>query len=397
MRWRRSGRWKTGLAGPLAVGALSASAGACQIDFDAPFSESATPDGNGGTGTGGTGTGGVGTGGTGGAGGVIGGEDCRDGIDNDGNGLADCADPACEALNFRCTPTVPAGWTGYLRVRAQANGDSPPPTSTCPNGSEPERYFSDKAGPAVCGACTCGPLQDALCGAPGIACDPTSTVCSNASPRPEFGDLACHNLSASAQASCRLTGDNPIASPGICVPATAVPDFSNNLAFRSVVDTCVSSIGSQASGCGISEVCAAPGEGDYVGPLCVMQTDDHAVCPPQWDAYPPLRLYQANDISDLRECSPCACTPDPATIACVGGSYRVWDQNACQNCTAPACDEETEVASSICKDLSLWSDAGTISLRVLELPTIQGGQCTPAGGEPGGLVETSGGITLCCR
>lgn len=42
-------------------------------------------------------------------------ENCFNGIDDDANGLADCDDPACNAL-VACVPAVPSGWQGPVAI-----------------------------------------------------------------------------------------------------------------------------------------------------------------------------------------------------------------------------------------------------------------------------------------
>src|SRR6185436_995373 len=38
-------------------------------------------------------------------------EDCENGVDDDGDGLVDCADPDCAKLGYQCVAAVPSGWT----------------------------------------------------------------------------------------------------------------------------------------------------------------------------------------------------------------------------------------------------------------------------------------------
>src|SRR5580698_10770098 len=58
-------------------------------------------------------------------------ENCTDGIDNDGNGLVDCADPACQPA-YTCV-TAPAGWT--IGAFLPSVADQPGPS--CPTGYAP--------------------------------------------------------------------------------------------------------------------------------------------------------------------------------------------------------------------------------------------------------------------
>ncbi len=351
---------------------------------------------SGGSNTGGSGaTGGVGGTGTGGTGGLTV-EDCADGIDNDGDGAPDCLDDECQALGYLCSPGVPEEWTGFFRVRVLPNAEAAPVASSCPGGGSAERYFSGKAKPAACEACGCGPLQGAECGAPGIACDYGSSSCANAQPRPELG-AGCHDLQGGS-ISCRLTGVNPVSTAGACAPSPTAPDFPNKLSYTDIVDACFSDASTDGAGCGPTDLCAAPGSGDYVGALCIMQANDQAVCPPRWDLHQPMRLYKAEDTVDDRGCEECTCTPDLNAIQCVGGSYRVYDRDGCDNCEnwEITCEGETNVTSLDCKDLSGWADYDQISIEVRSRPQIENGTCKAGGGKAKGFVQTTKGVTFCC-
>lgn len=321
-------------------------------------------------------------------------EKCDDGVDNDGDGNPDCADDECQALRYQCTPPVPEEWVGYFRIHVSANGDPVPAAAACPAGSMPERYFSGKAGPAACGACTCGDLQGAQCAAPGIACDSGSSNCANLQPRADLTDFSCHNLSG-GDVSCQLTGINPVANFGTCEPSPVAPDFPNKLPFTDLVDSCYFDTSSSATGCGGGNLCIAPGSGEYGGALCVMQADDQAVCPPQWDAKAPLRLYKEEDVFDGRGCEPCTCASDQNSLTCVGGAYKVWDLDDCNDCDL-FCDGETDVSSTSCKNLSKWADSDSISIKVNSRPQPQNGKCNAGGGKATGYVETAKGVTFCC-
>lgn len=392
--------------------------GACRYDFDEPFSaEPWGPNADAGTesdaseagvgGTGGSaGSGGAGASGEAGAAGQAGSgggpagaagstaEDCSDSIDNDGDGRTDCADTDCTAQGYVCTPDIPSGWLGWFRLRTQANAQPPPAAADCPDGSPPERYFTTTAAAADCEPCSCGPLTGAQCDAPGIACDFFGSNCVDAQPRPELGDFACHDLNVQ-QLSCYLTGDNPLSNDGSCEPVVDVPGFTNPLPFAETADLCPAPGPTNEAGCA-EGFCYPPGDGAYVGPVCVMTADDEAPCPPGWDENPAIRLYRMEDTIDNRGCSPCACSPDPVSVNCVGGAYRVWDLDNCIECGSPLCSPETEVSTSVCEDLTEFTDGGSISIRLLTLPTAQGGECAPVGGVPLGSVTTSKGATACC-
>ena len=97
---------------------------------------------------------------------------CFDGLDDDHNGVADCAEPSCAPF-AACVPELPAGWDGYA---ALYDGTAAP---TCPG------VFTSTLAPgnvgltaaaASCTACACGAASGGACPASGgVATVPPAT------------------------------------------------------------------------------------------------------------------------------------------------------------------------------------------------------------------------------
>jgi len=136
---------------------------------------------------------------------------CFDGIDNNGDGLVDCADPTCASV-AACVALVPSGWLGYAALYDGVPTGVPscaaPFAVTVTPGSA-----GLSAAPATCAPCTCGPPNGGACAAGGG----TATV----SP-PTFAriGLGCKDQ-ASPAAGCTGTVCQPRPSApfgaGICV------------------------------------------------------------------------------------------------------------------------------------------------------------------------------------
>jgi hypothetical protein len=97
---------------------------------------------------------------------VIGPEaNCFDGLDDNGDGNPDCADPSCASLAV-CVPQVPAGWAGYT---ALYEGTSPGPSACAePYPTMVAAGNADPMGaPAACTACSCGAPAGGVCPAAG--------------------------------------------------------------------------------------------------------------------------------------------------------------------------------------------------------------------------------------
>src|SRR5262245_6655050 len=51
-------------------------------------------------------------------------EDCTNGVDDNGDGLIDCADPRCSP-GFACVSIIPTGWQGYVALYHGPSKDDP--------------------------------------------------------------------------------------------------------------------------------------------------------------------------------------------------------------------------------------------------------------------------------
>ena len=332
------------------------------------------------TGSGGTGAqgGGGGVGGTGGAGaGMPGAEDCLDGADNDGDGDADCADADCTE-GFTCVD-APEGWSlAWTTTEATA-------PASC-KGPPPEELFTDPAGAAECAACTCGDLEGAACGSPGLACYAGNGGC--------FGDAdnwtgvfqngACAKptnlLDFTNQLSCRLSGAAAVTAPGSCPPS--VSDFPNKEPFGGRVLACDAKV--SAGGCGAGSACVAK-PAAATESLCLRQKGEQT-CP---DGFTQIVSYTS--ATDTRACSTCACESE---VTCTGGRYVFHDPDMCMPPGAGH-SQPINVDSNTCRNVSGQLDSGSWSAEAQ--PAMADGSCTPTGGAPTGELTLEGAITFCCQ
>ncbi len=88
-------------------------------------------------------------------------ERCDNGIDDDGNGLTDCADPACTE-GYRCLPAAPKGWDGPKVMHLDDDLSVACP-STWPDLALRAGAGELDAPPAECAACDCDEPADAYC------------------------------------------------------------------------------------------------------------------------------------------------------------------------------------------------------------------------------------------
>ncbi len=347
--------------------------------------------GTGGTGgvTGGTGgtTGGTGgtTGGTGGAtggtGGVVGFENCLNDIDDNGDGLADCADPQCQA-GYTCVTPAPTGWVGVGWVDPQANSAcpapflpatklyqvaqlvAPPATCTCgcqaPNGVSCPLSLACTAG-AACTTSAATTLTQA-CTTVAVPAPGAQNSCSVAPPQPTGG-------SCQAQANALVTPPVWPASARGCLVA-------DGGACTDTTKTCVPRL------TGANGPCIARG--------------GNQTCP-AGSPYTSKTLYNTGGLNDTRGCSANGCSCGGvagATCSCTGGNcgVSIHTQNSCggsvlQNIPATgACTTFTDSGNG---------DTNWGAQRVGANPS--GGTCPPSGTSSAtGSATPTESITVCC-
>jgi len=306
-------------------------------------------------------------------------------VDNDGDGLVDCADPGCQA-GFTCVDADPPGWKGHFYVTETAlpAGAAPP----CPTDLTPDTDFESPAGPAQCSACSCSAAQGASCAPPQISCSSNSFNCGG-SPQdwtPALQDGACHkptNLLGNAIfLSCQLKSGTTLTSPGQCTPSTV--DFPNKSPWQKRVDACGTD--KAGGGCGGGKVCVPRGAGTPNESLCVRH-DGTMPCPSGFTKT--IQAYAS--ASDDRACTDCTC--GGANTTCSDGSYTFFDLDNCA--TGGAGTSNPVTIGGNCTDVSALLDTGSWSARAT-LPKASG-TCPAGGGVPTGSVQPSQPLTYCCK
>ncbi len=386
----------------LVVFALVAVAGgACSINTQPT---GATSEYDGGAGSGGhAGTGGGAVGGDGGAGnngglggtGALGGapdagnagaENCLDKTDNDGNGYVDCADSACTNAGYQCEPSPPAGWEGYFRAAGDVyNTTTPPPA--CPDGSQPTKYKSAPL-PASCTQCACGAMQGVTCGQAHLLCS-SSTDCSNTTDL-TLQFQSCGQAGSPSHMSCHM---QPVQATGAGTCAPSGGQLESTDLWGRWLYAC-GAPGTTGAGCVAGQSCAAPGTGPYSGTVCIRKSGEQD-CPAGWST----KLTGYVDGTDTRGCTPCACKPDPTSIACSTGQYTFYDNGDCSSCQwwQAFCVGSKNVNSTSCVDVTAIASGSDWGAKPTAAPAPTDGACAPSGGTPTGSVKTSGAVTYCCR
>ncbi|AKT39106.1 hypothetical protein [Chondromyces crocatus] len=332
------------------------------------------------------------TGGIGGQGGQTnpGTEDCLDGIDNDGDGLIDCADVEdCAPASYECAPAVPAGWTGNVRVAIVdfAAADTLP---ACPEGTETSDYFAGPATEAACSNCDgcTWNRDDAECYAPTLSCyssNSSNTNCSGAptSARPNYRGNVCESFITGVpnSVSCRITSGASLRRRGEC---TAAPDGGQlqNAPWAQAIRVCT---GAPREGghCDDGRQCLPKTNDDpaFGGLACVLTPGDEA-CPAGWTDLE-QQIFQSGD--DTRTCAACGC--DLGALGCDGGGFRAHDFSNCNG-------SSITIDSNQCVDITPVLGQ-SFSFRAMAATVTGDVACT--GGQGSGAVTPTGPAKLCCR
>jgi hypothetical protein len=294
--------------------------------------------------------------------------DCTNGLDDDGNGYADCYDPNCTGAGFQCTD-VPEGWSG---PSAFYEG-SPTTIPCCPldyPSLGPRGGASVAAQAAACSACGCSPAS--------VLCEPAyvdvyaAPDCTNPTA-PVNQDGACRTVggaSFGAQApsvkldGCVASGGDVISKPA---PAWSVADQICNAP-------------STSKGCGSGQVCARPVGFMASNTLCFWrsgQVDCPAGLTKKYSFY--------TSIHDDRGCSPCACPALPPASCSVTTTLY-----ASSNCAL------TKKVGQLPNNGSCVNQSGVLAFKTAVVPNAP--SCPPTGGAPTGAVvaDADAAITVCC-
>ncbi|XXX81291.1 hypothetical protein WMF30_21255 [Sorangium sp. So ce134] len=345
-----------------------------------------------------------GSGGSGGAGA----EDCSNGADDDGDGLVDCADPACG--DFVCTAAVPEGWSGYF---ALFDGE-PAMDPGCPAAFAEGQPFVGNRGlsapPASC-ACSCGPPEGQECGAlEEVQITVADAPCGSA----PFCEWPLMKIEAWMPNAC--AGPDGVFGEGVtCAP-------SDECDARPEAHPCVASVSATAimatggacapnpvqieredprwtrlgracaadaqagQGCNVGRVCVPKPPAPFEGGLCIAKDGDNA-CPP--GAYTERHVL-FTDIEDDRSCKDdCACG-EPSMGTCPT-TITLYSDDRTDTCTTRLID----LQAGGCEDLE--GNPTIVGRKAMSPGAPTGGACAPSGGTATGEARGAAPRTFCCQ
>jgi len=304
-------------------------------------------------------------------------EDCTNGIDDDGNGLIDCADPACTA-GFMCVPAVPAGFTGPGEV-FDGPGTSPP--------CDPQYTKDYLAGyatpqcPVSCGTCTCGSPTGVTCTNPRFLIGTATSKCAG-------GVILADGCNAIDSGATNYATTAGVASGGSCtiVPGTpSIPPVTSNTGHL------CSGSAKGGLGCQTGYVCWPKPQTPFLPQACVFASGD-LTCPST--GYTAKRsYYDSPNAKDTRACTSSCGGCDTVSGATCKASIYFSTRTACLVGGRP----DLIAVPSACQALPVNVPAGVPNVSPTAA-TVTGGSCTPTGTmtPAGGCVPTGNPTTACC-
>ncbi|MCC6527201.1 MAG: hypothetical protein IT373_31420 [Polyangiaceae bacterium] len=312
------------------------------------------------------GAGGQGGDATGGAGGA-GLENCVDGVDNNGDALADCADPQCSAVGFACLPDPGQGWVGPVVLQN--------PALDCP-ARWPAAVMSGGASVTSAAAacdCTCGAAVDVACADLQNVGRYADSACNTASALSQFPIGACTSLPNGASFGAIEVMPVPC-SGGNCPPVPSVGKPPT--VWVEPAEACAP--GGTPGGCEAGR-CAPPVDDAVV---CVATQGAQQPCPA---GYPNGRtVFTA--LNDTRGCTACSCGP-----AAPGTCDTMLHLYANGTCAAPAGAALPD--DGVCTPM----DPQQVFLSARpELLGTNDAHCEPSDPTPTGTVTATAPYTVCC-
>jgi len=311
---------------------------------------------------------------------------CLNGLDDDCNGLVDCADPAC-APAYSCVPAPSDGFEGFAVYEDDRSSACPAAYGAASDTFETLIFF-----PASCGACSCE-ARGGSCGAAKLTCSTAGTCAADGGESVLLGE-GCTALDGGIalgpSVSCALGA--PSATAGTCAADGGAP-LVTSVSLGQLARACGATEGPGA-GCATGSVCVAKPPSGSHGACVFKATDDPTACPAGYGSAH-TTMPSATSFTDSRGCTSCNCT-GPTGAACTGAA--------------------TLYPSAGCADAGALEDAGAVSLpadggcsanvsttnealgsAVLDAVLVTPGVCAATGGQPTGAVTAKDLTVYCCQ
>jgi hypothetical protein len=309
-------------------------------------------------------------------------EDCLNGIDDDGDGLTDCDDPACQAA-YTCAPQPPAGWVGIGWV-------DPTVVRACPLGLTDLPLFDPAAivpGTFDCG-CQCTPAPS--CAVP-YECSDAPLSCSNPTSRAPIGTTCQSIPPPPLPGGCRA---RPPLAQGSCTPVATTVASDPAYTWAPTGTACLTGDGGYctANSGGAPAQCVPRPPAGAAGPCIAASGPTPAACPAP---YTLLQIFGDGTATDQRTCTACTCGAlANATCGCANGQQCGIDVFAGDGC-GDASTMFLPVVMNTCISTTL-DNIASASAHAIGLQVTAHGGCQPSESTVTGEIVPHTWITVCC-
>ena len=314
-------------------------------------------------------------------------ENCTNGIDDNCDGLVDCAQPSCQMAGYACEGSPPAGWSGPDLFWTGAAGTTAPP---CPAGYQAMNGYAGPTGSNDSCACTCVATGQTCTATVALHSDMACSVnpaCRSVTVT-ATGTGACTPIPATSNCgslgSFNVDAGVPTPSVGTCTPqVTKTPGSAEG--WTSAARVCTA-IADAPGGCvAAGQQCVLEGPSAFGAAICVHQSGDVS-CPA---GYPTKSVIYGGE-TDMRGCGPCTCSSKTTGGSCAG-TISVWGDLA-GSCTGAA--PGTYTLGTTC---GTYNGAGNNPGYAQGNFTVTPGTCTVVTQPtPTGSVIGTGPVTVCC-
>lgn len=343
-------------------------------------------------------------------------ESCSNGIDDDGDGLVDCADPNCSDDGWQCVPAVPSPWLGPVAFWSGESAEAFPGCSEAGgfDGSVVETLRSEPAyDPLTCPDCSCdGALDDEVrsanvrfasssageCAFPAAASCPAELkegcnayVVQKAQLQKTLLDRLAEAPSSGIALLYTVTGAT--VSGGTCkVIETGVQGEPGPIAAKFGRVCGANEPTGQCSN--TARICGPPLDGSKGFNYCIYQEGASSSCPSGWSVKQPS-FYR--NLDDGRACAPCTCGAIPTSVDAASATvnFHGSDSSCMSGPTMNAIWPGGGETGST-QFLKGSPDSETVFFKVSVTAKPSTRSCDLVQSGPTGAVLGTEPITLCC-
>ncbi|HSY25354.1 MAG TPA: hypothetical protein VK841_24685 [Polyangiaceae bacterium] len=327
-------------------------------------------------------------------------ENCTNGIDDNCDGLIDCADPQCVPdagfQGYTCVPSPPSGWVAPVVLYDFTGSAIPAPTPPSCGSNYPVRAFvahDQPSPPASTCTCTCGGVSGASCTSPtvtfysdgcntALGASPVPTSCTQVLSRGGINGIKLTSAGSPSGGGC---------DAGV---ASTIPTFDNTNDWLRTGGGCTTArehagVPPVQGGCAANQVCVENPPSSLGVHMCVALEGSQSLCGAAngVTGYDAGFTYYESD-TDTRVCSGAGCNCGSPSLTCTP-TVTVGNSSTCNS--------QPRSETTTCDPTTNYPSGGTQMVWAVGSSTPSGGSCAPTGsGTLNGGITKTGVVTVCC-